>query len=546
MNAISLRNRVALRSGASALVALLAAIPASPQEFPWVGLSDRKATNYRQEGQGHDAPGGADHFGYSLAAGDFNGDGIDDLAAGAPYDDCDFTVWDCGSVVLRFGLDGFGLSTSAMILRQPGSDLPDGAEESELYGYALAAGDLDGNGYDDLAIGVPGNKFASSTPGERYAAGAVDTHFGWSGGLSDWSIEYAAGRFGLPGHPSYLSRFGAALAFGDFDGDGRDDMAIGAPGDYISCEDGGNCRTGSVLVFGRDAEGNHLGFEMFLGDQGLPDEPESGEQFGHALAAGDFNGDGYDDLAVGVPFEDNIGGVLLVYGSPWSLLYDTAWYIGQLDLGEPAEDNDHFGDALAAGDFNGDGFDDLAMSSAHEDGGEGLPDNSGLVLVAYGSGFGLTTTVTRLWQDDLSSTSHSESFDYFGSALAAGDFNGDGIDDLAVGHEGEDGSVGDSGAVTIVTGTGQGLVGAVRIARPSATPAKWMISDSEVGHPLYGFSLASGDFDGNGFSDLAIGAPNRDSLSQVDSGGFAVLYGNLFSDSFESGSIALWSNFSPR
>jgi hypothetical protein len=298
------------------------------------------------------------------------------------------------------------------------------------------------------------------------------------------------------------------------------------------------------MVFGRDAEGNVGGYEMILGDQGLPDAPEAGERFGRALAAGDFNSDGYDDLAIGVPLEDDTGAVLVVYGSPWSLLFANHLYIGQWDLGEPAESGDRFGEALAAGDFNGDGYDDLAMSSSSEDGPNGVPDDSGLGIVVYGSGDGITFANTRLWQDDLYQPGESEDGDYFGSAFAAGDFNGDGIDDLAVGHKGESGTLGNSGAVSIVLGTPQGLTGARRKANPGPGTFN-MIPDSEAGQPLYGSSLAAGDFDGNGQDDLAIGAPNRDNAQQVDVGGTAVLYGHLLADGFESGTTQLWSRRVP-
>jgi hypothetical protein len=533
------------RATALALTLVSAISPALGQQLPWVGLSGHRAGLLVEQGTGHDAGGPADHFGFSVAAGDFNGDGVDDLATGIPFNDCDFVVWDCGSVVYRFGIRGLGLGSSTPVLRQPGIDLPDGAESNEQFGYALATGDFDGDGRDELAIGTPGNKVENS-PGVRIQTGAVDLHYGTATGLTAWNIEYRPGTFGLPGISSFASRYGAAVAMGDFDGDGRDDIAVGAPDDFVPGENGINVRGGSVMVFGRDAAGNVGGYEMMLGDQGLPDVAEEGEKFGKALAAGDFNHDGYDDLAIGVPREDDTGAVLVVYGSPWSLLFANHWYIGQWDLGEPAEPGDAFGDALAAGDFNGDGYDDLAIGAPLEDGGDGVPANMGLVGIVYGSGSGLSAAHTpgRLYEHMLYG-SGSEGSDYFGSALAAGDFNGDGLDDLAIGHEGEDGAVVDSGAVSIVLGTPAGLPGAARVARPTGSPAG-MIPDSESGSPYYGFALAAGDFDGNGFADLAVGGPNQDRFGAgVDSGAVAVLYGQLFVNGFEAGDAREWSAVTP-
>ena len=529
------------RAASAALTVLFAAAPALAQIYPWVGLSSLDADLFAEAGIGIDGPNAADHFGFSVAAGDFNGDGVDDLATGVPFNDCDATVPDCGSVVVRYGLPGSGLQSAFFVLRQPGIDLPDGAERNEQYGYALAAGDLNGDGFDELAIGTPGN--VAQGVENRIPTGAVDVRFGYAGGLTDWSVEYVPGRFGLPGGISYLSRFGAAVAFGDFDGDGRDDIAVGAPDDGVPCEPFG-CRGGSVLVFGMDAEGSTGGYFMVLGDQGLPDAAEEGEKFGHSLAAGDFNGDGYDDLAVGTPFEDDTGAVLVVYGSPWSLLFAEHRYIGQWDLGEPAEQGDHFGDALAAGDFDGDGYDDLVISSSHEDGDGGVPENTGLAIVNYGSPDGLASRSSRLWQDELFWAGESEPHDYFGSAFAVGDFDADGIDDLAIGHEGENNGVTDSGAVSVVLGTPLGLFGERRKLRPG-DGAAGVIPDSESGHPFYGFALAAGDFDGSGHSDLAIGGPNRDVAPIVDTGGVAVLYGSLFASGFEVGAGGEWSGLRP-
>jgi hypothetical protein len=530
------------RATVLALTMVSAAAPVCGQQLSWVGLSGHEADLLVEQGSGPDAGGPADHFGFSVAAGDFNADGVDDLAIGVPNNDCDSVVWDCGSIAYRFGIRGLGLGLSSHVLRQP-IGVPEGGEAGEQFGYALATGDFDGNGADDLVVGTPGNKIESwSTPGERIATGSTDVHFGTATGLTNWSVEYRPGSFGLPGVPSYLSRFGASVAMGDFDGDGRDDIAVGAPDDSVPGWNGFSVRGGSVMVFGRDAIGNVGGYEMMLGDQGLPDEAEEGEKFGKALAAGDFNHDGYDDLAIGVPREDDIGAVLVVYGSQWSLLFANHLYIGEWDLGEPAEPGDLFGDALAAGDFNGDGYDDLAIGAPEEDGGDGVPSNMGLVGIAYGSAGGLLAAhpPVRLYEHMLYG-SGSEANDYFGAALAAGDFNGDGYDDLAIGTEGEDNGVTDSGAVSIVLGTALGLPGAARVARPTGSPAG-MIPDGESGSPYYGFAVAAGDFDGNGFSDLAVGGPNQDRFGAgIDSGAVAVLYGHLFVDGFENGLTNVWS-----
>jgi hypothetical protein len=519
---------------------LVVAVAAESQAFPWVGLSGFRAQVLWEEGPGHDGPGAADHFGHALAAGDFNADGADDLAIGVPFNDCDFVVWDCGSVQVRLGERSQELLSPATALRQGALD---NREVDEHFGFALAAGDFDGDGYEDLAVGAPRNR--AIFPSGTYPTGQVDLHFGNAGGVAAIGLPLRAGHQGVPGTGYNESLFGSAVAFGDFDGDGRDDLAIGAPKDGARSSDGFIYNGGTVTIVALDAEANLAGFEMFLGDQGLPDAVEAGERFGAALATGDWNGDGFDDLAIGVPEEDDTGAVLVVYGSPFSLIYANHWYIGQGDLGEPAEPGDRFGEALAAGDFNDDGFADLAIGAPDEDGENGGPSNTGRVHVVYGSSVGLSTAIasTKLDEDILSSG--AEGSDYFGSTLAAGDFDGDGVDDLAIGREGENGAVVDSGAVSIVLGTPSGLLGADHEARPGSFPS-YMIPDGEVGSPYYGFAQAAGDFNGDGASDLAIGGPNADwDEVAVDVGRVAVLRGALFADGFEAGAFPLWSRVEP-
>jgi hypothetical protein len=522
------------------------AVPVRAQQIPWVGLSADRAKLFAEGTTAAGGPGNADHFGFAVAAGDFDGDGADDLVSGIPYNDCAFESWDCGAAVVRFGARGSGLSTATTWLDQlqPGS--PDPAYAFEEYGSALAAGDFNGDGNDDLAVGIPGNDY-SYVSGFIHT-GAVQLHFGIPSGISTGGYLLRPGSFGIAGNPMLNARFGSAVVFGDFNGDGRDDLAIGAPQDSNPlpvC--GPDCDTGSVYVVDMNAQRTVGSYKMVLGQQGLPDRPEDDELFGAALAAGDFNRDGYDDLAIGVPQEDDVGAVLVVYGSPNSLIFANHWYFSQIDLGDAPEAGDHFGEALAAGDFDGDGYDDLAIGAPDEDGAGGSPANMGQVSVVYGTASGLGPYRPFWWSENsLYGVGNSEPGDRFGAALVAGDFTGDGVDDLAVGTEGEGFDWPDSGAVTImVGGRGVGLFRAVRRARPGALPVG-MIPDLENGNPLYGFSLAAGDFDANGFADLAIGAPNRDIFAvATDAGVVAVLYGNLFRDDFEAGGTRSWAAVTP-
>jgi len=546
------RNPLARLALGLALAAL--PLPVSAQPLPWVGLGARGARLLAEQGQGHHAPGGADRYGFALAAGDFNADGFDDLATGIPGNDCDFVVWDCGSVALRFGAAnaplGVALTLDPNGVGAFGELPPEPAEAFDGYGRALAVGDFNHDGYDDLAVGAPGN--APQTDSE--IDGGVQIHYGLHGSVG--SIQWVAEHFlapGVNGVPeeeidtvvSVTNDFGGALAVGDFNNDGHDDLAIGAP--KAQMNDDGHTIGGNVTV-GHGHIGGLVPFDAFLmklGQEGLPDQPADDDAFGDALAAGDFNHDGYDDLAIGVPGAGGLGAVLVVYGSQWSLLFANHWYFSLWDLNQTTQEGARFGDALAAGDFDGDGFDDLAVGAVGYDASANQVD-IGLVAVVYGSASGLGPgRVTWLSEDLLFGPGNSESGDHFGAALAAGDLTGDGRSDLAIGVPSETDAAVGAGAVIVVPGTPQGLASGARRLRPAAFPLG-LIPDVDTGSPLYGFALAAGDFDGNGFDDLAVGAPFRDDSAAVpDAGGTAVVFGNLLSDDFESGGRRNWSAAAP-
>jgi hypothetical protein len=233
----------------------------------------------------------------------------------------------------------------------------------------------------------------------------------------------------------------------------------------------------------------------------------------------DFNNDGADDLAVGVPGENvgsvvDAGSVNVLYGSNGGLSGTGSQLFTQPV--SAVEAGDQFGSVLASGDFNDDGFADLAVGAPTEDVGR-IPD-AGAVSVLYGSTAGLTTTGAQTFTQPVSAV---EAFDQFGYALAAGDFDGDGFADLGVGAPTESvGSAFDAGAVSALygsTGTGLTTAGAQTFVQPVSAVER---DDS------FGFSLASGDFNNNGVADLAAGAPFANVGAAVAAGAVGAVAGS--------------------
>nr|MDJ0679575.1 FG-GAP repeat protein [Xenococcaceae cyanobacterium MO_167.B52] len=205
-----------------------------------------------------------------------------------------------------------------------------------------------------------------------------------------------------------------------------------------------------------------------------------------ALTAADFNNDGFDDLVVGIPGESpgsdpKSGAIAVLNGSANGLVGSRSFDQESLGLGDN-EDGDLFGSALAVGDFNNDGFDDLVIGAPGESPGD--DERSGTITVLNGSANGLVAS--RTFEQENLGLGSNEAGDLFGSALTAADFNNDGFDDLVVGIPGESpGSDPKSGAIAVLNGSASGLVGSRSFDQENLG-----LGSNEAGDS-FGFAVAS-------------------------------------------------------
>ena len=384
--------------------------------------------------------------------------------------------------------------------------------------------DFNHDWFDDVAIGTGQENWNSVAD-----AGMVSVGYGSSNGL------------GVPaGHLGFLTQdtngladsvetgdvFGSALAWGDFDGDCFDDLAIGS---FLEDLNGHNGAGAIHVVFGTASGLSGSGSQFLHRDvAGVADSAGDDDWFGSELAAGDFNGDGFDDLAVSVKADtvlgvDEAGSVHIFYGSAAGLSVSTDHIVSRATLGLEAEV--YFGYALTAGDFDCDGRDDLAISTPFADP-EAVP-NGGDVVVLYGTVNGLSTIGFQLWYQGHNGLGGSnESADYFGTALAAGNFNGDTFrgrhcQDLAIGIDPEDvGTVVNAGAVHVIYGSS-----ANGLQASSPNDQVWTQNTSGIvgsagTEDRFGYALVVGRFNNDDYDDLAIGIPNEN-----DQGAVALLRG---------------------
>jgi hypothetical protein len=423
-----------------------------------------------------------DFAGSSVAnVGDVNGDGYADILIGAGQESSNGTAAGAAYLVVGPVLSSSDLSLAAAKFV--------GEQSYDYAGSSVSgAGDVNGDGYDDLLIGAPG------VDGVETDSGAAYLFFGPVQGTV--SLSQANARF--EGERAYDQTGSSVSAAGDVNNDGFSDILIGAPCEGDPTE---LCR-GRVYLFFGPLEGQ---IALSEADAVLIGE-RAGDQAGYSVAgAGDVNDDGFADLLIGAPLHRPEGTVYLVLGPVTGIMN-----LSGADAIFVNEETEGIGRSVSdLGDVNGDGYDDIFIGSPFQNADE---ENKGSAFVVFGPVEG---EVDLSESADVTFIGERQGDGTAISISAAGDFNGDGNTDFLIGDWQEPTGGDYAGGAYLVYGP---VSGAVDLEQADIK----FIGEDE--YNFAGLSVSSaGDLNGDGLDDIVIGATGADDSR----GAVYVIYGKL-------------------
>ncbi len=444
-----------------------------------------------------------DQLGFSVScAGDFNGDGFDDLIVGAPYYSSAK-----GKCYVVYGKTNLGSISLNILMISQGFSITGTVDDYSCVSVRQA-GDINGDGYDDIIIGASGL--------HQYMQGISYVVFGKYSAYSNinlvnFNISYGFSIFGLSGDNS-----GASVSkAGDINGDGYDDIIIGAPS--------ANTNAGKVyIIFGKSNFFNIDLASLMISDGFSITGINSGDHTGKSVsAAGDINADGFDDVIIGAPGANSADGIsYIIFGN--SFLTDIDLINLNTSQGFSITGIDNYYQAgsgysvSGAGDFNGDGFDDVII------GAYGQNDRKGVSYLIYGKGSNFTNII-------LSDLSPPQGFPIYGqnygdrsgwSVNKIGDVNGDGYSDIIIGAFTYKANSNIGGSYIIFGSPNRFTY----IGLGPSNNKHFIVTGGNDGDQS-GYSVSgAGDFNGDGYSDFIIGAPH----ANLSAGTAYVIYGNQY------------------
>lgn len=360
----------------------------------------------------------------------------------------------------------------------------DGEQVGAQYGLSICGvGDVNGDGFGDVAVGAPGLDITNTDDGRGYL------YLGSANGLATTTAWTRDG-----GQPSV--RFADRLApAGDVNGDGKADLLVGVPR-----YDGGLVDEGRIQTFHGQASG------LSALPQRSIESNQADAQYGYAVASANVNGDAYDDVIVGAPYFDNgqpdEGHAFVYLGSALGLTGGIAWRT------ESDQNDAHLGIAVGgAGDVNGDGFDDVLVGASSFDNGQ---SNEGAAWLYLGSGSGVASTAA--WAAEGNQVNASFGF----TTSGVGDVNADGFDDIMIGAPTYSNGQASEGRAYLYLGSALGL----------STTAAWTAEADQANAFLGARISPTGDVNADGYSDVLVSAPDYDN-GQTDEGRVYLYLGTI-------------------
>ena len=389
---------------------------------------------------------GTETLGSAVTTGDFNNDGKSDIAVGAAYHGSGV-----GEVYVYYGTATVPSSTPDVTLT-----VPSGAG---LFGYALHAADVNGDGLDDLLVGSPYATTAATQDG------AVWIFYGAAYGLPVTTSTKVTGTGAANNY------FGCSVSSGDINGDGYDDVIIG--------EYGYSSENGRAWIYAGSSSGiSTSSFRTITG-------PNASSRYGWAVSAcGSASSDAYSELVIGAPaYSSNKGRAYLFTGS--ASFFTTTPAVTTVYTGT---DGYQFGYALTLErDFNGDAYEDMVIGAP-----TGTASTFGRVYYYQSSGTAMATGKT-------SSFDGPSAYSYFGASLAAiPDTDDDGYNELLVGGW----TVALPGTATLYDGSSVGLATSGRSTTFAGT-----------GTDALGMAVGGGDVNGDGNGDILFGSPGANTYA---------------------------------